>query len=63
MSLGVNVQGGTNAGTRRPPAQPASSWVHLCPGPDRERAGMPVNVVLSGAFRNCPACYTRRPGT
>lgn len=55
MSLRVNVADGTNAGRRRPPAAPANEWAHLC------RSANGATLILSGRFRNCPACYTRRP--
>jgi hypothetical protein len=58
--IGVRVANGTNAGVKLPPAPAAHPWVHLCPV--KIDAGMPKSVVLSGHFRNCPACYTRRPG-
>lgn len=61
MSLRVNVADGTNAGRRRPPAAPANEWAHLCRDANGATSGMPVTVILSGRFANCPACYTRRP--
>lgn len=59
MTVRVNVDGGTNAGSKRPPAAPAAQWVHLCPA--QLDAGLPRSVVLSGHFRNCPGCYRPRP--
>lgn len=56
MAVGVNVRGGTDAGRRRPPAAPANAWVHLC-----SKTG--ESAFLAGYFRNCPACYRRRPAS
>jgi hypothetical protein len=53
--LGVTVEGGTNAGSKRPLREPARQWVHLC----AMRGG--ESVYLSGHFANCPACYCKRP--
>lgn len=54
--IDTHVAGGTNAGVKRPPAEPAQPWAHLCKAHPAKGG-----VILSGNFRNCPACYCRRP--
>jgi hypothetical protein len=58
MGLTVRVQGGTNAGTRKPPPTgPPEEWFCDC----RNFAG--DLVLRPGTWVNCGRCGARRPGS
>lgn len=52
----INVEGGTDAGRKRPPPGPAEEWFCLCPSPFAEGAKLNPRYLVA-----CPDCKAERP--
>lgn len=51
-----HVQGGTNAGRKRPPKPTPRPWLHVC-----TETPLTGGRELAGYMTRCPDCPTKRP--
>lgn len=67
-----HVEGGTGAGTKRPPAAAPKEWPCICVMPPLSPARYPIRLqggILAerkanpGYLVRCPECREHRPGT